>query len=57
MSDEKFKILFYIDHVEALANFDLTNEENQFIAFNWQNTRLLLKSKNLSKEAKRDFWG
>ena len=39
----------------ALANFDLLIPKNQFIAFNWQNTQPLLKSKNLSKGAKRDL--
>ena len=50
MSDEELKTLFHIDHVVAIANFDFKNEENQFIAFNWQNTRLLLKIKILVKE-------
>ena len=42
--------------MKAISTFDLSNQENQFIAFGWQNCRLLLKIKNLSKEAKRDLW-
>ena len=56
MSDDEFKNNNEIDHVVALANFDLSDKENQFIAFSWQNCRPLLKSKNRSKGAKRDVW-
>ena len=56
MSDDEFRNNDEIYHVVALANFDFSNEENQFIAFNWQNCRALLKSKNRSKGAKRDIW-
>ena len=34
MSDDEFKNNYEIDHVVAIANFDFSNEENQFIAFN-----------------------
>ena len=57
MSDEEFKTAYHIDYVVALANFEFSNEKNQFIAFNWQNTRFLLKSKTLRLGAKRDLWG
>ena len=56
MSDDKFRNNYEIDHVVASANFDFSNEENQLIAFNWQNCRALLKSKNRSKGAKLDIW-
>ena len=56
MEDNEFKENYHIDHCRAIATFDLSNEENQFIAFGWQNTQSLLKSKNLRKGSKRDLW-
>ena len=56
ISDDEFKNNYKIDHVVALENFDLSDQENQFIAFSWQNCRSLLNSKNRSKGAKRDVW-
>ena len=56
MSDEEFKTAYHIDHVVALANFDFSIPDNQFIAFSWQNCAPLLKHKNLSKGTKRDLW-
>ena len=56
MSDDEFRNNYEIDHVVPLSSFHFSNEENQFIAFNWQNCRALLKSNNRSKEAKRDVW-
>ena len=56
MNDNEFRNNYEIDHVVALANFDFSNKENQFIAFNWQKCRALLKSKNRSKGVKRDVW-
>ena len=56
MNDDEFRNNYEIDHVVALANFDLSDQKNQFISFNWQNCRALLKSKNRSKGAKRDIW-
>ena len=56
MSDDEFRNNYEIDHVVALSSFDFSNKENQFIAFGWENTRPLLKSKNRSKGAKRDLY-
>ena len=56
MDDNEFKENYHIDHVVALANFDLSIPENQFIAFSWQNCAPLLKQKNFSKGARRDLW-
>ena len=56
MTDAEFTNNYEIDHVVPLSSFDFSNEENQFIAFNWQNCRALLKSKNRSKGVKRDVW-
>ena len=36
MTDDEFRNNYDIDHVVALANFDLSDQENQFIAFSWQ---------------------
>jgi hypothetical protein len=40
---------WHIDHVIPLAHFDLKNEEQQLIAFNWRNTMPLSVKENLSK--------
>ena len=56
MSDDEFKQNYYIDHVKAIPNFDLSIKENQFEAFVWSNCCPLLKHKNLSKGAKRNIW-
>ena len=56
ISDDEFKEKYHIDHVKAIANFDLSKLENQYEAFKWQNCRPLLKRTNLSKKAKRDLW-
>ena len=56
MSDDEFRQNYHIDHVKAIANFDLSIKENHYEAFGWPNCRPLLKSKNLSKGAKRDIW-
>ena len=56
MNDDELRNNYEIDHVVPLSSFDFSNEENQFVAFNWQNCRALLKSKNRSKGAKRNIW-
>ena len=43
---------WHIDHVIPLAHFDLENEEQQLIAFNWRNTMPLSCKENLSKNRK-----
>jgi hypothetical protein len=43
---------WHIDHVIPLSKFDLDNEEEQLIAFNWRNTMPLKPKENLSKNNK-----
>ena len=43
---------WHIDHVIPLSHFDLENEEQQLIAFNWRNTMALSAKENLSKNNK-----
>ena len=44
--------IWHIDHVIPLSHFDLENEEEQQIAFNWRNTMPLSVKENLSKNSK-----
>jgi hypothetical protein len=43
---------WHIDHVIPLSKFDLSNEEEQLIAFNWRNTMPLSCNDNLTKNNK-----
>jgi|Laugresubdmm15sn_1035100.scaffolds.fasta_scaffold00021_25 hypothetical protein len=43
---------WHIDHVIPISKFDLNNEEEQLIAFNWRNTMPLSCKENLSKNNK-----
>jgi hypothetical protein len=43
---------WHIDHVIPLSKFNLENEEQQLIAFNWRNTMPLSSSDNLKKNNK-----
>jgi hypothetical protein len=43
---------WHIDHVIPLSKFDLNNEEQQLIAFNWRNTMPLSCQENLKKNNK-----
>ena len=43
---------WHIDHVIPLSHFDLENEEQQLIAFNWRNTMPLSANDNLKKGMK-----
>jgi hypothetical protein len=43
---------WHIDHVIPLSKFNITNEEQQQIAFNWRNTMPLSVKENLSKNNK-----
>jgi hypothetical protein len=43
---------WHIDHVIPLSKFNLENEEQQLIAFNWRNTMPLSPSDNLKKNNK-----
>jgi len=44
--------IWHIDHVIPISKFDLDNEEQQMIAFNWRNTMPLTAKENLSKNNK-----
>ena len=41
--------IWHIDHVIPLSKFDLDNEDQQLIAFNWRNTMPLSSTENLAK--------
>jgi hypothetical protein len=43
---------WHIDHVIPLSHFDLENEQQQLIAFNWRNTMPLSCQENLKKNNK-----
>jgi hypothetical protein len=43
---------WHIDHVIPLSHFNLKNEEEQLVAFNWRNTMPLSCKENLSKNNK-----
>jgi len=43
---------WHIDHVIPLSKFNLENEEQQLLAFNWRNTMPLSVKENLSKNSK-----
>ena len=43
---------WHIDHVIPLSQFDLENEQEQILAFNWRNTMPLSCQENLSKGIK-----
>lgn len=49
---ENHGALWHIDHVIPLAKFDLEDEEQQLIAFNWRNTMALSVRENLAKNRK-----
>jgi hypothetical protein len=44
--------VWHIDHVIPLSKFDLKNEQEIMMAFNWRNTMPLLAKENLSKNNK-----
>jgi len=44
--------VWHIDHVIPLSHFNLDNENEQTIAFNWRNTMPLASKENLSKNNK-----
>jgi transposase-like protein len=43
---------WHIDHVIPISKFDIMNEDQQLIAFNWRNTMPLSVKENLSKNNK-----
>lgn len=46
---------WHIDHVIPLSRFDLDNEDEQLIAFNWRNTMPLDAKENLKKNNRLDL--
>ena len=44
--------VWHVDHVIPLHNFNLENEQEQFLAFNWRNTMPLSANENLVKNTK-----
>ena len=49
---EDYGSIWHIDHVIPLSRFDLKNEQEISVAFNWRNTMPLLAKENLSKNNK-----
>jgi len=52
MNWDNYGIVWHIDHIIPISKFDLTKEENQYKAFNWQNTCALTVRDNLIKSNK-----
>jgi len=46
--------VWHIDHVIPISTFNLDNEEEQLLAFNWRNTMPLSVKENLSKNNRID---
>ena len=46
--------VWHIDHVIPISYFDLSNEEEQLLAFNWRNTMPLSVKENLEKNNRID---
>jgi hypothetical protein len=46
--------VWHIDHVIPISYFDLSNEEEQLLAFNWRNTMPLSATENLKKNNRID---
>jgi len=55
MSWENHGTEWHIDHIKPIASFDLQDEEQQKLAFNFKNTQALWKADNLSKGSKLDW--
>ena len=49
---ENYGQVWHIDHVIPLCRFDVKNEQECLIAFNWRNTTSLLAKENLAKNRK-----
>jgi hypothetical protein len=54
MNWENYGSVWDIDHVKPCSSFDLTNDENKNMCFNWKNMRPLLKYANAIKSNKVD---
>jgi hypothetical protein len=46
--------VWHIDHVIPISHFDLSNENEQLLAFNWRNTMPLSAHENLKKNNRID---
>jgi hypothetical protein len=46
--------LWHIDHVIPISHFDLSNQDEQMLAFNWRNTMPLSAGENLKKNNRVD---
>ena len=49
---ENYGDVWHIDHVIPLSRFNLENEKELYLAFNWRNTMALSAKENLSKNNK-----
>ena len=51
---DNYGALWHIDHVIPISHFDLSQDDQQFLAFNWRNTMPLLAKDNLKKNNRID---
>jgi hypothetical protein len=49
MSWENWGVVWEIDHKQPISSFDLTQEENIYKAFNYQNTQPLFKTTEIAE--------
>lgn len=49
ISWDNYGIYWHLDHVVPIAFFELTNEDERYMCFNWLNIRPLEKTRNISK--------
>ena len=49
MTPEKNWSNTHVDNVKPIPSFDVSNEDELLVAFNWKNTQPLLKEDNLRK--------
>jgi hypothetical protein len=49
---ENYGKIWHIDHVIPISKFQITDEEDQLLAFNWRNTMPMSVKENLSKNNK-----
>ena len=49
MNWENYGTYWEIDHIKQIITFDLNLEENQYLAFNYKNTRPLSSKENKSR--------
>jgi predicted nucleic acid-binding Zn-ribbon protein len=45
---------WHVDHIRPCASFDLTDEEQQIVCFNWRNLRPMWAAENISKSDNYD---